>query len=511
MEKSEENNFDLVYHTLKDIGCCQMCCLRFIGEKTSYSYLNVEEIIKKREIILNEKAITGNKIQKDNACAACLGLIQKPYCDIIVERVLKDLEEADYDCDTFNIALTLPVSFQLRAHSMFLYLQSKYPKFSNFHFPLGVVTVGVKDVWKWVFTPVIAKLQNKKFSTSSDLTITVALKYADEEKECISLFSMFPDKFSRTKNRKNQGSFDNFSRKSAETSLKIVDSDKFSECYAVPPVIPDSNIVYDSITMLHSSVYIAGRYNKLSRVLPQTPWLINGERKLEGSVEELISGPMKRIIKSQDTRFAASGREDVDVRTLGRGRPFYVEHIDPHRVQIDFGTMRQLEDDINKEANGEVFVRDLQFIDKSALEMLKVGEETKTKEYRALCFLLDPKERDNCNNRLKDLSSQFPVKLQQATPIRVLHRRPVAVRERTIHWLKTTLLREDKDVFTISLNTQAGTYIKEFIHGDFGRTKPCLGELLGGIDVDILALDVEDVLLDWPPEVSSKKEQLSES
>lgn len=51
--------------------------------------------------------------------------------------------------------------------------------------------------------------------------------------------------------------------------------------------------------------------------------------------------------------------------------------------------------------------------------MLKVGEETKRKEYRALCFLLDPKERENCNNRLKDLSLQFPVKLQQATPIRV--------------------------------------------------------------------------------------------
>lgn len=71
---------------------------------------------------------------------------------------------------------------------------------------------------------------------------------------------MFPDKFSRNKNRKNQGSFDNFSRKSAETCLKIIDSEKFSECYSVPPVIPDSNIVYDSIAMLHSSVYIAGKF-----------------------------------------------------------------------------------------------------------------------------------------------------------------------------------------------------------------------------------------------------------
>lgn len=45
--------------------------------------------------------------------------------------------------------------------------------------------------------------------------------------------------------------------------------------------------------------------------------------------------------------------------------------------------------------------------------------------------------------------------------------------------------------FKLYVCTQAGTYIKEFVHGDFGRTKPSLGELLGGVSIDILALDVE--------------------
>ena len=34
------------------------------------------------------------------------------------------------------------------------------------------------------------------------------------------------------------------------------------------------------------------------------------------------------------------------------------------------------------------------------------------------------------------------------------------------------------------------SYIKEFVHGDFGRTKPNLGELLNS-QTDILQLDVE--------------------
>jgi len=48
------------------------------------------------------------------------------------------------------------------------------------------------------------------------------------------------------------------------------------------------------------------------------------------------------------------------------------------------------------------------------------------------------------------------------------------------------------------LKTQAGTYIKEFAHGDFGRTKPNLGDLLN-TETDILQLDVESVDVDWPP------------
>ena len=45
-------------------------------------------------------------------------------------------------------------------------------------------------------------------------------------------------------------------------------------------------------------------------------------------------------------------------------------------------------------------------------------------------------------------------------------------------------------VFKLSLCTQAGTYVKEFVHGDFGRTIPNLCCILG-CDVDIVALDVE--------------------
>lgn len=48
----------------------------------------------------------------------------------------------------------------------------------------------------------------------------------------------------------------------------------------------------------------------------------------------------------------------------------------------------------------------------------------------------------------------------------------------------------DTTAFKLNLLTEAGTYIKEFVHGDFGRTQPNMSVLLGNVPVDVLALDV---------------------
>ena len=46
-------------------------------------------------------------------------------------------------------------------------------------------------------------------------------------------------------------------------------------------------------------ISLPGRYNKYSRNLPQTPWIIDGERKLESSVEELISDHLLKVFKAE--------------------------------------------------------------------------------------------------------------------------------------------------------------------------------------------------------------------
>lgn len=49
------------------------------------------------------------------------------------------------------------------------------------------------------------------------------------------------------------------------------------------------------------------------------------------------------------------------------------------------------------------------------------------------------------------------------------------------------------------MTAQAGTYIKEFVHGDLGRTTPNLASIAGIQAADLIELDVMNVDLEWPP------------
>lgn len=52
--------------------------------------------------------------------------------------------------------------------------------------------------------------------------------------------------------------------------------------------------------------------------------------------------------------------------------------------------------------------------------------------------------------------------------------------------------------FRAELTTTAGTYVKEFVSGDFGKTTPSLCSLLNCEHMKVVTLDVVSVCLDWP-------------
>ncbi|XP_020520095.1 putative tRNA pseudouridine synthase Pus10 isoform X2 [Amborella trichopoda] len=139
----------------------------------------------------------------------------------------------------------------------------------------------------------------------------------------------------------------------------------------------------------------------------------------------------------------------------------------------------------------KVRVKNLKEVGVDAWTILQQGEAEKQKQYAALVWISRSLEDED----LKCMSSIKEMDIIQRTPIRVLHRRSPLERKRMIHWMRAERIHGSKQFFILHLCTQAGTYIKEFVHGDLGRTHPNLGSILG-CRAEILQLDVTDVKMD---------------
>lgn len=476
-----------LFHHMQDIGCCEMCSHLYSGQSNDAFY----EKIHKEHI---NNGTEGKKL-KSNPCVSCLGLLHSPYKEKIIDKIITNIKESDNDYDTFNLALTLPISYQLRAHSLAYYVKNKYPHIThtfNNVFPW----VNIKDIFKVTEVPLIAKQVNRMLKYSSELTINVKLSYSKDELECFKLLELCPDVFRQRHAKKFKGFL--FSRKSVDAALNDKGNVKLRNYYSNPPNVPGHELVCEGVDLNQSPMYCAGRYNKYSRALPQSPWVIRGKRRFNTSVQELFSKDIQQLFKAQEYYFSSSGREDVDVRMLGTGRPFSIELINPQRTKVTQEEIDALMEKINKDQGQNIFLRDMQIITKDDLKYLKQGADSKTKTYEALCVSKKPLT----NETLYNISNCTPLVLNQKTPIRVLHRRANLVRLKTIHSLNVTAIphvSDNQTFFSLKLVTQAGTYVKEFINGDFGRTTPSLGSLINDPDVDILALDVLSINLEWPP------------
>lgn len=96
-----------------------------------------------------------------------------------------------------------------------------------------------------------------------------------------------------TQRRKYNGEL--FSRKGVLAALSETKFPLFEENYPVPPQIPLDFLTVKDIECKHDSIFFAGRYLKFSRELSQSPWIIDGVKAMETSVQEIIFEGMKNL------------------------------------------------------------------------------------------------------------------------------------------------------------------------------------------------------------------------
>ncbi|MDR2203180.1 MAG: tRNA pseudouridine(54/55) synthase Pus10 [Nitrososphaerota archaeon] len=268
--------------------------------------------------------------------------------------------------------------------------------------------------------------------------------------------------------------------------------------YLIPDIVIVINPFLGNIKLQVNPLFVGGRYRKLARTVSQSKWFCSscrgrgcekcgGTGKLYSeSVEEFISKPFLEVSNGVDSFFHASGREDIDARMLGAGRPFIVEISKPKKRFID---LKIVANAINTGAMGKVEVSELYFTTKDKVRRLKKGEGA-VKEYRLLVEF----ENDVSDDCLRLIEEKLVgVTVKQQTPLRVLHRRADLIRERYIY--KVKVKKVSLKMALLEIRCQGGLYVKELVSGDETRTVPSISGLLGN-RAKTLKLDVLNVVMD---------------
>lgn len=256
-----------------------------------------------------------------------------------------------------------------------------------------------------------------------------------------------------------------------------------------PQVVACVDTRFAEVELDVSPLFIAGRYNKLSREIPQTVWpcrVCRGKgcprcgdtgKMYRTSVQEIIGDIASRMCGGGEHFFHGMGREDIDACMLGDGRPFVLEISKPRIRDINL-------DELEKEANKSDLAKynSLRFVPRDYVQLYKGSDPDKV--YRATV-----KAQGKVNKeRVIGVAQAFKnAHIDQRTPLRVEHRRADLVRKRTVRWVEAEVTGDD--TFILTLSTESGTYVKEFVSGDEGRTKPNFSDALG-IQCKVEALDV---------------------
>ena len=368
-----------------------------------------------------------------------------------------------------------------------------------------------------------------------------------------------------------------------------------------PDILALIDVLTLTVTLDVRSAYIYGRYKKHERGIPQTRWPCRAckgrgcakcndtGQQYPSSVQDLIGNPIIELFEGREHAFHGMGREDIDVRCLGRGRPFVLEIKEPKRWDIDYESAMKA---VNERAKGSIEITDVRRSNRS--EVVRVKDTPAEKSY-TIRFLVEPlskpeldvltapldltkedvqqrgrgrrkhrrrgDKKDNPNKPLErveitifdeddlkklkkaelvelcierkcsekgvkaeliaNLLATNPepvemlplpdeatildiieklegVNLAQRTPERVAHRRADLVRRRKVIETRGAIVDisdEGNISVEFTLRCESGTYVKETVHGDDGRTQPSIASLIKA-KCTVEWLDVGDIHAD---------------
>jgi len=386
---------------LLSIGVCPRCIFRIFGVRGDvYSScvlsiaslsswlkpsVNLMELPKFEENIGSMKVKDSchsieEKKSREETCIVCLGVLQilcvdqkeLTTCKVKINNmfeaavaILETLQSEGHQFNSFCLEVSIPPVVLIRDRALWLYIKEKYGSENWFKDVAVTDCLSVKDALKLSLTKSLEDLLGKNSDTNSSFRIALIYKHTEASLELDFVHGSKENNLKRRKTGENTGIHNgnlgaiDAARTTAnagesfaavQRTLNSMSEDDFAKKYECPP-----KKLYEpcQITSLcyRTSIYIGGRYLKYSRNVSQTCWMIDDERMGEASVEEIIGNAILPYLRGDRYKFHAAGREDIDVRMLGSGRPFLVEVLNARVIPTNADIM-ELETKINNSKDG---------------------------------------------------------------------------------------------------------------------------------------------------------------
>jgi len=497
--------------TCLDCGCCVRCILRFFSVDLIIIYQTPEPILIQ---YLNQFLTKHNlTLLSSNLCQICFGLLQ----DVVLNQVLFDikakLDDEKYEInDSFKLLCKFPASCVIREHGLSRALNMEITEKSP---------ILMRICFKWTLGGLLEHEFGIHFDSESSFFVSIAMSHSETQSEIDWILNCTETTFNhqrirnRNKHKKSQNTSDVLLPDSNVPSHNFVESllTKLSESETVRLFHSEFKIQFDRVKSNVSTqiefqtapVFVAGRYTKYSRQLSQSPWPALGlddENDIKDAedivrseicVESLIVPKIQEYWSAEKAVFSSSGREDVDVRMLGEGRPFVVELENVRKLrEMSSDQILELEKSINDSALKLIGVQGLAVVPFHDVVNQRRMDSEKRKLYRCIVYSRSALTSES----IRMLNECGELKLNQKTPVRVLHRRTALTRTRTIYEMKCSQISDH--FLKLDVLAEAGTYIKEFVHGDFGRTQPNVSSLINSQQTEIIQLDVLQVIQSNP-------------
>ncbi|KAF3793202.1 putative tRNA pseudouridine synthase [Nymphaea thermarum] len=536
----------MIYIMVLPLQVCPRCILRLFGVKDNvfsishFSKSFLCSVLERTTSIVTmgkdndiedeyNKVIAPPKSEATNElCIICFGILQFVYVynkeqNLISEESGKDdlavlvadlVKNAGYESDGFLLEVYVPSAIMINEQNIWSYMKNRYGSEDWYNKIIAANRLSVKDTLKLSITKSIENLLvvclNAKLVFQFLAFICWLSFLSINLTNHFGIQSYFIDDFQATRSAAqsfrirmtytHMGSSGNPVDYpcSGLDGCRKRKAGKFLIEYLYNSIYADDDVDTQSAPVINQDILPTASKSLLqeyTRNVSQTRWIIDDERMGEASVEELIGKVIISKLGAESFKFHAAGREDIDVRMLGSGRPFLVEVTNACTVP-SCDDIREIVHLINNEERRLIGVKNVKIVGKEAWDLMREGEAEKQKQYAALVWI----SRPLTDQDLEYISNVKDLEVSQRTPIRVLHRRSPLERKRIIHWMRGQRVAGSSQYFMLHLCTQGLVFLftsypeKNEVLIDSRRDVPRRRELLKGTGHEFGVLEVRRVL-----------------